>query len=87
VEKAKKGDIQAAKLILTYAVGNPTVNVRNAVIVPGGSQARTDAGLAPLPPARTEALPGTEDKFAVLTRRARNGQPLHINGDGERDAS
>jgi hypothetical protein len=86
VAKAKAGDLPAARLLLTYAVGQPGVTVRgNAVIVQGGGQARTDAGLAPLPAAPTVALPGTESKVDAMARRAANGQPLCVARDAARD--
>jgi hypothetical protein len=80
VEKAKKGDIQAARLLLTYAVGTPNVSVKNAVIVNGETAA------LPTRPARS--LPGTTDRLDDYARRARNGQPMFDRRDRthERDA-
>jgi hypothetical protein len=52
VDKAKKGDIQAARLLLTYAVGSPTVSVKNAVIMANGPPR------SPIPATRTQSLPG-----------------------------
>jgi hypothetical protein len=83
VAKAKAGDLPAARLLLTYAVGQPGVTVRgNAVIVQGGGQARTDAGLEPLPSRPTLAIPGSDSKAEVMARRAANGQPLCDPRDG-----
>lgn len=82
LDRAKKGDIQAARLLLTYAVGSPTVNVKNAVFV--------DGQRAPLPSPPTRALPRTNGKLEALGRRAANGNPLfdprdarHGDGDDE----
>lgn len=69
VDKAKKGDIQAARLLLTYAVGSPTVHVKNAVIVPDQP--------APLPTPPSKATPGTELRMVDLATRAERGLPLH----------
>ena len=75
VEKAKKGDIQAARLLLAYAVGSPTVHVKNAVIqVPDRDPEGYPA--TPLPTAPSKGLPRTDLKFADMQRRAANGQPL-----------
>jgi hypothetical protein len=91
VEKAKKGDIAAARLVLTYAVGNPTVNVKNAVFMGGNGHAGVGPGAglnpspnpnpAPLPAAPTRALPGTPEKFDVLANRAQGGKALFDSRD------
>lgn len=73
VEKAKKGDIQAARLLLTYAVGSPTVHVKNAVIVQE-QDAMTSA--VPLPAVPSRGLPRTDLKFVDMEKRAANGQPI-----------
>lgn len=68
VEKARKGDLAAARLLLTYAIGSPTVMVENALIV-GGS-----AGLDPTP--RATMPPGTPEKIDLMSERAKRGLPL-----------
>lgn len=77
VEKAKKGDIQAARLLLTYAVGSPTVNVKNAVFV--------DGQRTPLPSPPTKALPRTNGKIEALGKRATNGNELFDSRDARHD--
>jgi ribosomal protein L17 len=69
VAKAKKGDLQAARLVLSYAVGNPPRGDSDQVIDHG-------------PGVSTDARPGTPAKLDVLARRFANGVPLHANGDG-----
>jgi hypothetical protein len=66
VERAKDGDLAAARLVLNYAVGGATVKVNNAVIVTN----------APLPSAPSEGLPGSDLRFSDMARRAERGQPL-----------
>jgi hypothetical protein len=69
VQKAKKGDLQAARLVLSYAVGNPPRGDGDPI-----TDGRTDAP--------TGARPGSSAKLDVLARRVANGLPLHQNGDG-----
>lgn len=35
LEKAKKGDLGAARLLLSYVVGSPNLQIENAVVVAG----------------------------------------------------
>lgn len=78
VEKAKKGDVGAARLLLNYAVGNPTVQVKNAVIMQGDPS-------RPLPAAPTHELPGTSAKLRILHERAQSGRELYDGRDAERE--
>ena len=74
VEKAKKGDIQAARLLLTYAVGSPTVHVKNAVIMP--SHDAEGYPTAPLPAPPSKAPPGSSLRMVDMAARAERGAPL-----------
>lgn len=65
VDKAKKGDLAAARMVLNYAVGSATVNVKNAVITN-----------APLPGGPSQGAPGSTLRFSDMERRAALGQPL-----------
>jgi hypothetical protein len=71
VRKAKDGDLQATRMLLTFVLGSSSVNVKQAVIVQehGGA-------LAPLPAPPVRVLPGTADKVEAMARRAANGQEL-----------
>jgi hypothetical protein len=66
VKRAGEGDLQAARLILSYAVGNP------ATVERGGPASE---------PAPTEVRPGSRQKIEILARRYANGQELHAPGD------
>lgn len=70
VQKAKKGDLQAARLVLSYAVGNPPRGDSDPIEVDG----RADVP--------TGARAGSSAKLDVLARRVANGLPLHARGDG-----
>jgi hypothetical protein len=69
VEKARKGDLAAARLVLTYAIGSPTVVVKNATI---SAQAPP-----PLPQPPSKAAPGSDLRMVDMGRRAAAGLPLH----------
>jgi hypothetical protein len=70
LNRAKAGDLQAARLVLQYAVGSPSRRD------PDEYQA-SDAEIA-----RTGARGGTQAKLDVLAYRRAHGLPLHCNGDG-----
>jgi hypothetical protein len=72
VSKAKAGDMAAARLILSYAVGSPVVQVNHAHgVVPGPTD-----GPAPLPTRPSEGLPGSDLRIVDLQRRAALGQAM-----------
>lgn len=69
-ERAKKGDLAAARLILSYAIGNaPRAGIEPA-----------EPDRAPGSP--TLAPAGSREKIEVLARRVASGLPIHHNGDG-----
>ena len=78
VKKAKSGDLAAIRMLMSYGIGSPNVQVKNAVIVQEGGR------LAPLPAAPSKVLPGIE-KLDVLAHRAAAGQALFDPRDKERD--
>ena len=82
VKKAKSGDMSAIRMLLSYGIGSPNVNIKNAVVVQGHQQE-----LAPLPTAPCQVLPATTDKVDTLAMRAANGQPLFDPRDSRRDLS
>jgi hypothetical protein len=76
VADAKGGDKAAARIILSYAVGNPQVSVKQAVIV-------TDPAPlpAPLPKAPAKSLPGTAARVEDMAKRASRGQEIFDRRD------
>lgn len=74
VERAKKGDAQAVKIVMEYIVGanKPPHSQTNVLIQ------QSDA---PQPAAPTRARIGTRAKVEVMAERARNGQSLHHPDD------
>lgn len=63
VRKAKDGDMQAVRMLFSYVIGAPNVNVENAVIVAGGRS--------------PDSLPlDRNDRVAAMAERARLGLEL-----------
>jgi hypothetical protein len=77
VEKAKKGDLAAVKILLAYGIGSPNVSVTatNAVVAVGGREP------APLPAPPSVTLPGTAARVDDMARRVANGQALFSGKD------
>lgn len=80
VAKAKAGDLAAARLVLSYAVGGTTVQVKHAVIVNNNEP-------PPLPTAPSRGLPGTDLKLVDMAARAERGLPACDPRDLTRDES
>lgn len=82
VKKAKSGDLPAIRTLLSYGIGSPNVNVKNAVIV----QQQSDR-LTPLPTAPCKLMPASEEKLDTFAARVANGQPLFDSRDSRIDLS